>query len=202
MFIVITGLDGSGTSTVAEKLSKMDKGSILLKTPSKEYSQRSLIDDNVRLVSQEAHYLYYLSSVVYMSDYIKKNFDYKNKNIYCVRYLIDTVVSHRVAGLDVELDYEKYNILKPDCTIFVELEESIRQKRITKRGKTDTDKVLDDEIKRSEFLKNFSKLLKPEDTIYYNNLEELDVGIPKLYKRITENNKLLLNVEENSYETN
>ena len=31
MFIVITGLDGSGTSTVAKELNKMDNESVLLK---------------------------------------------------------------------------------------------------------------------------------------------------------------------------
>ena len=40
MFIVITGLDGSGTSTIATKLHNLDKGSILLHTPSTEYECR------------------------------------------------------------------------------------------------------------------------------------------------------------------
>ena len=40
MFIVITGLDGSGTSTVGKELHKIDDESYLLKTPSKEYTGR------------------------------------------------------------------------------------------------------------------------------------------------------------------
>lgn len=158
MFIVITGLDGSGTSSVAEKLHEMDSGSELLKTPSKEFV-RELIDTDVYPISSMAHYLFYLSSTVYMSDYIKKTFNYSSKNIYCVRYLIDTVVSHRVAGLQVDLDYGKYSILKPDMTIFVHLDEKIRQDRITKRGKSDLDKVLDDDRKREKFLTEYKKLL-------------------------------------------
>lgn len=161
----------------------MDKGSILLKTPSEEYSQRDLIDERVRVVSQEAHYLYYLSSVIYMSDYIKKNFDYKNNNVYCVRYLIDTVVSHRVAGLNVEMDYNSYNILKPDYTIFVGLDEAIRQERITKRGKSVLDKLLDDDNRRNGFLNEFSMMLENKSTIYFDNgAKNLNGRLQKIYE--------------------
>lgn len=171
MFIVITGLDGSGTSTVAELLHKMDKGSILTRTPSLEYANREYIDGSVREISQQAHYLYYLSSVVYISDKIKKEDNYKEKNVYCVRYLVDTVVSHKAAGLDVSLDYETYDILKPDLTIFVKLNEDLRQKRITERGKSNLDKVLDNEEKRKKFNKNFEYFLSLESgpTIIFNN---------------------------------
>ena len=34
MFIVITGLDGTGTSSIAEGLHNIDKNSILVRTPS------------------------------------------------------------------------------------------------------------------------------------------------------------------------
>lgn len=169
MFIVITGLDGSGTSTIAEKLHEMDKNSILVRTPSVEFSNREKIDTIVREESQMSHYLYYLSSVVYMSDYIRNNVDYKENNVYCVRYLVDTVVSHQVAGLEVELDYETYGIIKPDLTIFVSLNEQVRQERITKRGKSILDKVLDNDEKREAFLKSFEKNLPKNETIYFDN---------------------------------
>ena len=184
MFIVITGLDGSGTTTIAEKLHELDKNSILLRTPSLEYSNRDLIDTSVRDTSQLAHYYYYLSSVIYISDYIRKNVDYENNNVYCVRYLIDTVVSHQVAGLNVEMDYEKFNILKPDKTIFVELEESIRQDRISARGKGVLDTVLDDEKIRTKFLEKFNRLL-PKDTIFFDNKDsDVTTNINKLYETI------------------
>ena len=189
MFIVITGLDGSGTSTVAELLHKMDKYSTITRTPSLEYSNREDIDNSVREVSQMAHYLYYLSSVVCESDKIMKEGKYKENNVYCVRYLIDTVVSHSVAGLDVKLDYETYDILKPDLTIFVKLNEETRQKRITERGKSILDKVLDDSKKREEFNKKFDYFLGLENgpTIVFNN-DSLDVqeNVKDLFKIIKE----------------
>lgn len=111
MFVVITGLDGSGTSTIAEKLHELDSASKLFKTPSLEYSDRDKIDNIVHFESPIAHMLYYLSSVVYMSDYIKNNCDVEKNNIYVVRYLIDTVVSNRVAGIEIDLDYNIYGQL-------------------------------------------------------------------------------------------
>lgn len=186
MFIVITGLDGSGTSTVAKELNKMDKDSVLLKTPSIEFSGRDIIDTEVRETSQMAHYLFYLSSVIYMSDKIKKSYNYKTKNVYCVRYLIDTIVSHQVAGLDVNLDYSNYGILKPDLTIFVSLDEKLREKRISKRGKSTLDKLLDDPKVRESFLEKFSHLLDKDRTIFFDNTEKnIESNILKIYDEIS-----------------
>lgn len=187
MFIVITGLDGSGTSTVAKLLNKIDNNSILLRTPSVEYSNREIIDSTVREISQKAHYLYYLSSVLYISDKVKKENVYKEKNVYCVRYLIDTVVSHRVAGLDVKLDYETYDILKPDITILVKSNEVLRQNRISERGKSILDKVLDNDKKREEFNKNFNYLLSLEENstiIFYNNDSDVKNNVNNLFHLI------------------
>ncbi|MBR0289232.1 MAG: AAA family ATPase [Selenomonadaceae bacterium] len=181
MFIVITGLDGSGASTVAKKLHELDEGSILLKTPSAEFSDRESIDRQVRTVSPYAHYLYYLSANVYISDYIRKNFDYKAVNVYCVRYLIDTTVSHRVAGLEVQMDYETHNLLKPDLTIFVKTDEEIRQQRIIRRGKSVLDKVLDDDETRAKFLAEFKNCLQYYQT-FDNTPENIDENIKEFFK--------------------
>lgn len=189
MFIVITGLDGSGTSSVAELLHSMDKNSIITRTPSFEYSNREQVDNSVREVSQMAHYLYYLSSVVYESDKIKREGNYKENNVYCVRYLIDTVISHSVAGLDVKLNYETYDILKPDLTIFVKLNEEIRQKRITERGKSILDKVLDDSKKREQFNKKFDYFLSLENgpiIVFNNNSTDIQKSVKELFETIKE----------------
>lgn len=188
MLIVITGLDGSGTSTIANELSKLDEGSIVLKTPSPEYADRDKIDTLVRKDSITAHFLYYLSSTVYMSDYIKNNLDYKNKNVYCVRYLIDTIVSNRVAGLNIDLDYNIYGneLLKPDLTLFVNVDEDLRQTRITARGKSELDKVLDDDKKRKLFREEFQKLLPNETLIIDNNNENIEATVETAYNFIKE----------------
>ncbi len=70
MFIQITGLDGSGTSSIGEALVSKSPNAVLLKTPSKEYEGRNTIDTVVRQDSKVANMLYYLLSTVYISDYI------------------------------------------------------------------------------------------------------------------------------------
>jgi thymidylate kinase len=156
--IVITGLDGSGTSSLAEQLSHKDPDSHLMRTPSFPFDTcRELIDEQVRCESQAAHYLFYLSSVVFASTQIEVLL--KTGNVYCVRYLIDTVVSHRVAGLNVDLNYENdfYSIRRPDLTLFLGIDEEIRQNRITSRGKGLLDKILDDNSIRQNFLEEFNR---------------------------------------------
>ena len=186
MFIVVTGLDGSGTSTIADGLHKLDTGSRLFKTPSSEYSDRDMIDEKVRKDSSVAHMLYYLSSTVYISDYIKNNCDYKNNNVYVVRYLIDTVVSNRVAGIDIDLDYNIYgnNLLVPDLTLFVQVDESIREARITNRGKSSLDKVLDDIEKRKKFLKEYKRYLTKDSLYIDNSIDNPDNVILSTYEKI------------------
>lgn len=157
--IVITGLDGSGTSSLAERLCNLDPNGMLFKTPDGPFGEtRKLFDREVRDHSQPAHYLFYLAAVVYASERIKEHL--KTHNVYCVRYLIDTVVSHRVAGMNVELEYEGvgYHIHKPDVTLFIKLDESIRQERILIRGKSDLDFVLDDNDTRNSFMTEFQRL--------------------------------------------
>ena len=188
MLVVITGLDGSGTSSIAEGLNKIDPNSKIFKTPGPEYSDRKQIDQIIRENSKTAHMLYYLSSVVYISDYIKNNCDYKNNNIYVIRYLIDTVVSNRVAGIPIDLNYNIYGneLIKPDLTLFVGLEEQERKKRIENRGKDVLDKVLDDEEKRTKFLNEFKNLLEPEKTIFINNNDNIETVVKETYQKIKE----------------
>ena len=186
MVIVITGLDGSGTSSIAKKLHEMDEGSYLIKTPSEDYKDRANMDEVLHDASPVAHMMYYLSADIYASDYIKQNCDYQNHNVYLVRYLIDTVVSSRVAGIPLELDYHVYGnqLIEPDLTIFVSVDEETRQQRLAVRGKDSLDKVLDDVEKRDRFLEEFQELLDPAKTIYVSNQKDLDTVSKEAFEYI------------------
>lgn len=156
--IVFTGLDGSGTSSIAEELHKSDFKSSLFNSVGCPYTNiKSEIDQNVEQFSVSAHYLFYLSAVVFSSALIEEKL--KNGNVYCVRHLIDTVVSHRVAGLDVDLIYENnfYKIRKPDLIIFLNVNEDLRQDRLNNRGKGYLDKKLDNDEFRLKFLIEFQR---------------------------------------------
>jgi thymidylate kinase len=156
--IVLTGLDGSGTSSVAEELHKLDTSSSLFNSISSPHTTiRSHIDETVESASLSAHYYFYLSATIYTSTLIECKLEHGN--VYCVRHLIDTVVSHRVNGLDVQLEYENklFYIRKPDLIIYLDLNENVRQERITKRGKGFLDKKLDDNGFRARFLAEFER---------------------------------------------
>ncbi|EKN6387889.1 hypothetical protein DVQ88_08425 [Yersinia enterocolitica] len=166
--IVITGLDGSGTTSVARVLAERDPDGLMLHTPNGIFSQSRIdFDGEFRVEHPEAHYLFYLAAVVAASDKIKEHL--KSRNVYCVRYLVDTVVSHRVAGVNIQLNYDLgfSTIAIPDVTFFISLNEQLRQQRIEVRGKSELDKVLDIESVRTKFLSEFKKVC-PE-MIYIDN---------------------------------
>jgi thymidylate kinase len=156
--IVITGLDGTGTSSLADRLSVMDPCGVAFRTPGEVFSRaRSEIDEIVRDESQAAHYLFYLAAVVHASVELKEKL--KHHNVYCTRYLIDTVVSHRVNGIPAELEYETalYAIPRPTMTLFIEVGEEERQRRLDSRGRSHLDRLLDDGSYRSRFLREFNR---------------------------------------------
>ena len=186
MLIVITGLDGSGTSSIAQKLHELDPGSTLLRTPPPSFKNRANMDELLHDSSPVAHMMYYLSADTYASDVIRDRIDYKNHNVYLVRYLIDTVVSSRVHGIPMKLDYNQFGhqLLEPDLTIFVSVDEETRQKRLAARGKDNLDRVLDDIEMRDRFLEEFDRLLDPKKTIYISNQDDLDIVSKRAYQKI------------------
>lgn len=159
--IVITGLDGSGTSTIADQLHFEDAGSSLLKSPPYPFSSnRHDIDEKLFHQSPTAHYLYYLASNVHLTEVINQKMAENDQNIYCIRHFIDTVVSHRSKGVDVKYEYETdlYTIRKPDYIFYLDVEEGERQLRLDARGRGFLDDQLNDEALRQRFLEEFNAL--------------------------------------------
>jgi thymidylate kinase len=134
--IVITGLDGAGKNFVAKHLHALDSHSSLIVTPTTFFLPCRNLIDSIALTVPSAHYYFYLASVIHASAQIEEML--KKGNVYCVRYLIDTVVYHKALGLPVELEYETktYKIRRPDLTVFLSVEESVRQERLKSRYKT------------------------------------------------------------------
>lgn len=159
--VVLTGLDGCGSTTVAEQLHFEDAGSALFKSPPFPFStNRHDIDEKVYHASPAAHYLYYLASNVYLTEMINEKMANSDGNVYCERYFIDTVVSHRAKGVNAsyEHDTELYNIRKPDYIFYLDVEETERQQRLDARGRGFLDDQLNDEALRQRFLEEFNAL--------------------------------------------
>lgn len=158
-FVVITGIDGAGKNYVAEHLHQADQGSHLIETPTPIYVPIRGEIDKRALQNPAAHYLFYLSSVVDASQGVKNLL--QTGTVYCVRYLLDTVVYHRAMGLPVKLIYETgiYQIVRPDLTIFLTVSsEDVRQNRLATRGKfTAGDKIVNQVDLRQRILSEYQR---------------------------------------------
>lgn len=133
-FIVIEGVDGSGKTTVGESLADRISGEYIF-TPSRSYeSIRDYINCSA---SPEARFLYYLSSVIDVSDKISKSGD---KNYICVRYIWSTIIGYAVIGdkdvSDVKRmlkPFEPY-IIRPTKNVLLTVSEDEQIKRLKLRN--------------------------------------------------------------------
>jgi thymidylate kinase len=158
--IVITGLDGTGTSTAGELLAAR-LGALLIHTPAEPFRQvRGPIDLGPRDECPSAHYLFYLASMVHADATLIRP-ALERGDVVCVRHLVDTVVSHRAAGLPVELDYETplFALRRPDRIFLLTVEEAVRRQRMAGRSRCDhLDRALENEGLRGRFLEEFARL--------------------------------------------
>ena len=192
IFSVLTGLDGSGTSTIAGLLSKHDTKAKLYESILTPFSDfRRFIDSETLNKNIYSHYFFYLSALANTSELIKHDLD-NGFNVYCVRYLIDTIVSHRVHGMDIELSYSicTYNFIKPDFILFLEVEEKKRQERILSRlkGKNKLDTALDDYGFRNKFLNEFKRY--DNEIVRINNSDAFEKTLASINAVINAKNEV------------
>jgi len=158
--VVVTGIDGSGKDYVAQYLHAQDHPSSLISTPTAPFLCARLDIDAFALTLPAAHYFFYLASVIHASSIIEQRLI--EGNVYCVRYLIDTVAYHRAMGLPIIIEYETplYRIRQPDLTVFLNVtDEGIRQERLKTRGKiTVGDHIVNEEGFRNSLLQEYQRL--------------------------------------------
>jgi thymidylate kinase len=158
-FIVITGIDGAGKDYVAQQIQKYDPNSTIIKTPTEPFIPARLNIDECALETPAAHYFFYLASVIHASCMVEKKL--AHGNVYCVRYLLDTVVYHRAMGLPIALEYETplYRIRRPDITFLLTVfDERIRQQRLHDRHCiTPGDLIVNDHSLRKAILAEYAR---------------------------------------------
>lgn len=176
MFIAVAGLPGVGKTRVIEKLHELDNGSIVvnedLKFEESEEFRKFSKDLNIK-----AHYYYDLSKIIYLSKKIKK-INYRNHNVYVDGYYIQKVAFYRAAGLDVELDYEKNGILKPDITIMV-----VENTNINENEDVNIKKNLVSLMKRGEKLTFYRSNIESNYKILFEEIKKKE----EKYRRINRN---------------
>jgi len=185
-FIVVTGLDGSGKDYVAEHLQRIDPGSVIIKTPTEPFVPARFGIDGFALEVPAAHYYFYLASVIHASSLAEKALI--KGNVYCVRYLLDTVVHHRAIGLSVELQYTTpiSQILRPTFTFFLNVEdELVRQRRLSNREKlTVGDVLVNQSAYRSALLREYEHYAS-EFIVIDNGDRDIELVIHEIRTRMS-----------------
>lgn len=174
-FIVLEGIDGSGTSTQLEKL----KNSLLdnnIKTVSAFEPSDSPIGNLIReifkgrvLVNQD-NYVFNQQMMLLMAadrcDHINneidgiKQFLDKGITVICSRYILSSLAYHGITEDDYQqvLELNK-NFIQPDLTIYVDNPVELSIKRMSSRAFKDT---YENSKKLTKVYNNYKKILKRE----------------------------------------
>ena len=139
-FIVIEGLDGTGKSTLAVKLAER-LPAVCLRTPPDELQNIRETIDNTYCECGIATQLFYGSTVAYISDKIR-SFISRGQSVVVDRYWLSTHVYARCRNDSVDLSVMVPKLQKPHMTVWLDLDDGVRQQRMQKRGKiTDADRA-------------------------------------------------------------
>jgi thymidylate kinase len=130
MFISIEGIDGSGKSTVTKLLAKKLKGVAISTPPDVMKSIRSKVDDHQ---SRKAKYYFYISGLYLLDGSLRQLM--KENHVICDRHIHSTLAYQFP---DDELFPTNIHNLfpdlqKPEKTIFLTADQTIRKKRILSR---------------------------------------------------------------------
>lgn len=167
IFVVFEGVDGAGKSEVsklvAEKLS-----AIHLESPTTPFSSiRNHVD---KKLSDKGRFYFYMASNFDLSEKILITL--RSKSIICARYFHSTVIGYASRqNIDIESVYNSINVTKedlinPDLTIFLNVNEDTQRRRINSRGlskNSQTDyKCLENDKYRERLFKNYRYISKKE----------------------------------------
>ena len=146
-FVAVEGLDGVGKSTMVKNLATVFSGHAM-NTPGDVLrdSRKVIIDDFSD--DELAKALFYTASV---SSQGKKarNLTERDEWVFMDRYWASTLAYAKARSVNADLDHLSKNIIQPDLTILLLLDESERQSRLHNRGTTPEDiETLDSDFRQ------------------------------------------------------
>ena len=129
--IVFEGIDGVGKTTLS-RLVASALGAVWMTTPD--------VDDRVvrervdrAWYEPEARQLYYAGSVVHASGTIRRHLE-AGRDVVVDRYWLTTVAYSEIGGSTLDLAVVEHALVAADATVFVQLPESERLARLSRRG--------------------------------------------------------------------
>ncbi len=136
-FIVLEALDGVGKTTLAKNLAEHHGGTFLT-TPGKEL--QPLRADIIKGLgeSQTARALFYAATVQAEGERAAI-LRQQGKSVVMDRYSASTIAYAKARGVNTDLEAALSQVVKPDLTILLTLDEQERQKRLLERGTTAED---------------------------------------------------------------
>jgi thymidylate kinase len=130
MFVVFEGIDGSGKTTISKIISEKLEWQYYRTPPIPFENIRTEIDKSC---NPHSRFLFYLSSVCYASDEIKKLL--RINSVVCDRYLYSTLAYHYALENSLRnIDLSNLDILRPDIIFYLNAKFQTRKKRIEKRA--------------------------------------------------------------------
>jgi dTMP kinase len=133
VLVVVEGLDGSGKSTLTEVLSDR-MGATLLRTPPDQFRNfRPIIDseyDGCGIAAQ----LFYASTVAFVSKKAE-HLIARGVSVVVDRYWLSTYVYAQFRNESVDLSLLINRLLCPNLTVFLDLNDEERIRRMQKRGR-------------------------------------------------------------------
>lgn len=164
-FIVLEGVDGTGKTSICEKVAK-EIDAIVYRTPPFPFNRIRLeIDKNT---TPKTRFLFYLSGVLHASDEIKKIIKYSH--VICDRYFYSTLSYHYVLDPSMKvLDISTFNLLLPTFVFYLKASYVECIKRISQRDNKNMDDIINDRFNSKEFILKVDK-----EFSNFNNMIPLD----------------------------
>ncbi|WP_309705396.1 hypothetical protein [Siphonobacter sp. SORGH_AS_0500] len=161
--IAIEGVSGVGKTTICKEICARING-IYFKYPTPPFEQiRNDVDSTCSAISQ---FLYYLASLQHLSDEISKLII--SRNVVVDKYINTTIAYNNAINLNISIP-DFVNIILPDFSFLIEVEEDIRIDRIILRDKNISYRSND--LLEKERLIN-SRLRQFNSIVVCNNLEK------------------------------
>lgn len=138
--IVLEGIDGVGKTTLSlllkERLCAMGIPALRYEEREERATGFNIIKPFIKKEAPiDASLLFYLASAIYKSGKIQELL--ADHWVICDRYVYSTLAFHKVRGADLSIvDPARLPIIKPDYFFLIQVEESLRFKRMSLRADT------------------------------------------------------------------